>query len=78
MTKRWIQKAVKGKKGVVHRLLGIPLGKKIPIERINKEIRKLKKKAEKRGYFTKTELKNYRRLILAKTLKRISRKRKRR
>jgi len=68
--KNWIQHAVK-RKGIVHKQLRIPEGKKIPMTLLNKKIRALKRKQKK----TKSELKTLRRLVLARTLKKISKKR---
>ena len=75
MVKKWIQKAIKTK-GKTHRLLSIPQHKKIPMKLLERKIRQLKQKAERRGSFCNKDLKIYRRLILAKTLKRINKKRK--
>lgn len=70
MKRKWIQKAVKGKKGIVHRLLKVPVAKPIPLKLLNKAISKYRKKDK----LSKTELRNYRRLILAKTLKKLKKK----
>lgn len=67
---KWIQKAVK-RKGIVHKILKIPKTKKIPMSLLNKRINRLKRKKNK----TRSELKNLRRLVLARTLKRLARKR---
>ena len=75
MVKKWIQEAIKTK-GKTHRLSGIPQRKKIPVKLLERKIKQLKQKARKRGGFYKKDLKIYRRLILAKTLKRINKKRK--
>jgi len=68
--RRWIQRAVKGKKGIVHKLLKIPATKPIPMAKLNKAIARYKKKDK----LSKTELRNYRRLVLAKTLKKLKKK----
>ena len=64
---KWIQKAIK-RPGALHKAAGVPKGKKIPASKLNA----LEKKAEKTG---NTRLK--RQVNLAKTLKKINRRRKR-
>ncbi len=61
MAKKWIQKTHM-KKGALHKELGVPAGKKISTQKLNKA----EKRAEKTGN-TKLE----RRVSLAKTLKKL-------
>ncbi|OQX52397.1 MAG: hypothetical protein B5M53_08610 [Candidatus Cloacimonas sp. 4484_209] len=68
--RKWIQRAVKGKKGIVHKLLKIPVTKPIPLKLLNSAIARYKRKDK----LSKTELRNYRRLVLARTLKKIKKK----
>jgi len=72
MTK-WIQKAVK-KKGALHRQLGIPEGKPIPVSLL-KKIAKAEIGSKVAGKKVTHLLK--RRAVLALTLKRLSKKKKR-
>ena len=72
--KKWIQTAIKHK-GYVHKLLGIPTNKKINIKKLNKAIvkfGKLYKKTKNKKY-----LKIFKRLVLARTLIKLSKKRSR-
>lgn len=64
---KWISKAI-GKKGALHRSLGISQGKKIPADKLERTVNALEKK-EKKGKLTKSELLLLRRANLAKTLK---------
>jgi len=59
---KWIQKAIK-KKGALRRQLKVKKGKKITVKQLNKL-------AKKKGISTKTK----RRIALAKTLKKMRRK----
>ncbi|MCX5781790.1 MAG: hypothetical protein NT145_03665 [Elusimicrobia bacterium] len=68
MAKKWIQGAI-GKKGALHRSLGISQNKKIPADRLTQTVNALQKK-EQKGKLTKSELTLLRRANLAKTLKR--------
>jgi len=70
MKRKWIQRAVSKRKGIVHKLLKIPATKPIPMTKLNKAIARYKKKDK----LSKTELRNFRRLVLARTLKRIKKK----
>ncbi len=63
---KWIQDAVKSP-GKTHELLHVPEDKKIPVSKINKKLKSLKKKKE----HTAAETKEMRELNLAKTLKHI-------
>ena len=65
---KWIQKAIK-KPGKLHKMLDVPVDEKIPAEKINSKIEELEKKAEGDKTLSKKELKQLRRLNLAKTLK---------
>ena len=71
--KKWIQGAVK-KPGALRRKLGVKKGDKINMNKINQEMRKLKSKdsdKKKPGVqgLTKSDLKTYKQLNLAKTLR---------
>lgn len=65
---KWIHKAIK-KPGALHKMLDVPKDEKIPTEKINSKIDELEKKAEGDKKLSKKELKQLRRLNLAKTLK---------
>ena len=75
---RWIQNAVK-RPGALRKKLGTKKGEKISLEKINQEMRKLKakdtnkKKAGVQG-LTKADLKTYKQLNLAKTLRGLAKK----
>lgn len=66
--KKWLKKAIKNP-GKLHKQLGVPEDEKIPMEKINSKIGELSKKAEGDEKLSKKELKLFRRLNLAKTMK---------
>lgn len=71
----WMKDAFKEKtKGNLHKKLGIPEDEKIPMSVINDEIKKLEAEKEKNGKYTKSQLKFFRELNLAKTAKKINKK----
>jgi hypothetical protein len=65
---KWIQKAI-GKKGALHRSLGISQNKKIPTSKLESIVNAMEKK-EKKGKLTHAELTLLKRANLAKTLRR--------
>ena len=73
--KNWIANATKNA-GALHKHLHIPEGEKIPVSKINKKIKTLKKKKiktlKKKENKTAAETKLQRELNLAKTLKKIN------
>ena len=76
--KKWIRGAVK-KPGALRRKLGVKKGDKINMNKINQEMRKLKSKdsnKKKPGVkgLTKSDLRTYKQLNLAKTLRGMSKK----
>jgi hypothetical protein len=76
--KKWIQGAVK-KPGALRKKLGVKNGEKINMNKINQEMRKLKSKdsnKKKPGVqgLTKSDLRTYKQLNLAKTLRGMSKK----
>ena len=73
-SEKWMQKASsdmekKGTKGGLHKDLGVPEDKDIPLSKINKEISRLHKKKEKDGKLSANDLKLMRRLNFAKNAK---------
>lgn len=62
MSEKWIQKATKNK-GALHRELGVPEGKKIPDKKLKKAEKSKNPKTRKRA-------------VLAETLKKMSKKKK--
>lgn len=66
--KKWIKKAIKNP-GKLHKQLDVPEGEDIPMEKITSKIEELSKKAEGDDKLSKNELKLFRRLNLAKTMK---------
>ncbi|HHI04323.1 MAG TPA: hypothetical protein ENL45_02140 [Candidatus Woesearchaeota archaeon] len=66
--KKWIQSAI-GKKGALHRQLGIPEDKKIPVSKLLSIKSKLSKKAKGDKKLTASELKLLRRVNLALKLR---------
>jgi len=71
---KWIQEAIKNPGGL-HRMLKIKAGQKISTDLLRKNISRLQKKAKK-GKLSKSERLFLRRLILAKTLRKFSHKKK--
>jgi len=76
--KKWIQGAVK-RPGVLRKKLGVKNGEKISLEKINQEMRKLKandsnKKRKGVQGLSKSDLRTYKQLNLAKTLRGLSKK----
>ena len=76
--KKWIQGAVK-KPGALRKKLGVKKGEKINMNKINQEMRKIKSKdsnKKKPGVqgLTKSDLRTYKQLNLAKTLRGMSKK----
>ena len=69
---KWIQKATAGNTGALRRQLKVKKGKTIPVKTMNKKLSTLKKKKKK----TAAEQKLQKRLVLAKTLRGITMKRK--
>ena len=68
---KWMQKAFDpSHKGELHKLLDVPEDEDIPMSKINAELKKLKGKED----LTKKELALLRKLNLAKTAKKISKK----
>ena len=65
---KWIQKTNMNA-GALHKDLGIPEDKTIPMSLINKKIKELNNKKEKDGKLSKTDSTFLKRLNLAKTLK---------
>ena len=74
MSDNWIQGAIK-KPGALRNQLGVKKGDKIPEKKLDRVSRKLEKKAKGAKKLTKNELKLSRRVSLAKTLKKMRRKR---
>jgi len=72
--KKWMQEAFSKKKGSLHKALGVAEDEEIPMSVINKKLNALKKKAESEDKLTKSELSLLRKLNLAKTAKKISKK----
>jgi len=73
-TEKWMQNASEkmeksGTKGGLHKDLGVPEDKDIPMSLINKKISALKKKEEKDGKLSANDLKLMRRLNFAKNAK---------
>jgi len=68
-TKKWIPENLK--KGALHRALGIPEDQKIPMELINKKIKELQKKAEGDKKLSDSDQKLLKRLLLARTFKKM-------
>lgn len=66
--KKWIKKAIKNP-GKLHKQLGVPEDEDIPMDKITSKIEELSKKAEGDDKLSKKELKLFRRLNLAKTMK---------
>lgn len=64
------------KKGALHRQMGVPAGKKMPVGRMNKMASKLKKKSKSGKKLSATELRTSRRLAFAKAARGWSRSRK--
>ena len=64
------------KKGALHKQMGVPAGKKMPVKRMNKMASKLHKKTESGKKLSKTELRTARRLAFAKAARGWSRHRK--
>lgn len=56
-------------RGALHRRLGIPEDKKIPLSRINKEIAELERAKERQGKLTAEQRKFLRQLIFARNEK---------
>jgi len=71
MANNWIQNAVKNK-GALRKQLKAKKGKPIPVSKMNQKLKTLKKKKKK----TAAEQKLQKRLVLAKTLRAIALKRK--
>ena len=76
--KKWIQGAVK-RPGALRKKLGVKKGDKISLEKINQEMRKLKSKDTNKAVpgvqgLTKADLRTYKQLNLAKTLRGMSKK----
>lgn len=67
----WIQNAIKNP-GALRRQLKVKKGKKIPLKKINKKLKTLKKKKKLKA----SERTLLRRLNLAKTLRKLAQKRK--
>jgi hypothetical protein len=68
---KWMQKAFDpAHKGELHKMLDVPEDEDIPMSKINAELKKLKGKED----LTKKELSLLRKLNLAKTAKKISKK----
>ena len=65
---KFIQKAIKHK-GALHRELGIPEDKKIPMSLINKKIKEIQDKEKDGSKLSSEDRKFLKRLVLAKTLK---------
>ncbi len=75
MAKKWIQKAIHPeRKGVLRAEFGVKEGETIPTSKLTAKIRRLHKKAEGGKKLSKDELKNLRRVNLAKTLKKLPRR----
>lgn len=67
-SKKWIQKAIK-EEGALRKHFGIPEGETIPTSKIDEELAKLKKKSEGDKTLSDTELKLFKQLQMAKTLR---------
>lgn len=79
MKKKWIQSAIKGKKGSLHKALGIKMNDKISLALLNKIIKAeagntIKNPSKKGKKRIKVTSKIEREAILARNLKRIKRK----
>lgn len=70
---KWIQGAIQ-KKGALRRSLGKKKNEKISVSEVNSKIAQLRKKAKGKKKLTPNERKLLRRLILAKTLMRLRKK----
>ncbi len=66
MAEKWQQEAFSKNKGLLHRKLGVPEGKKIPAERINSELERLSKLAKGAKKLSAANLKLLRELQAAK------------
>lgn len=75
--KKFIKEAIK-KPGALRKALGAKKGEKIPAKEIKSKISTLRKKAAGDKKLTPSESKMLKRLILAKTLKKLGRKKKKR
>jgi len=71
----WIQEAIKHP-GALRKQLGVKKGKKIPLKKLNAIIKRLRKKAKGPKKLSKAELTLLRRAILAKTLRKLRKKKK--
>lgn len=71
MDKNWIKNAIKHK-DALRKEMGVKKDDTISMTDINKKIKAFKDKEEKDGKLSKKDLKTYRRLTLAKTLKKIN------
>jgi hypothetical protein len=75
MATKWMQK-LKIKKGALRKTMGAKKGKPIPMSKINTKISSLRKRAAGAKKLNPNERLMLRRLVLAKTFKKVSRKKK--